>query len=817
MPVQVSYPGVYIDEQLSGSNTITPVSTSTAAFIGMARLGRLDTPTRVTNLTAFQKLYGTDASMGELVPQVGQFFLNGGSTAWITRIADATAAAAAVTLANEAGQPVLTLTALDAGTDGNLIRAEIDYDTPNPESSFNLTLYRRVVGPTGTVTRTGLETFTDLSINPASGRFIETVVNANSALVSVAVNGPAVAGIVAGVEGVSFSGLIFPVLDADAHTAIALRFGNNPAATRSITISLDGQPAIPVTFAQEVDLPTFLTGLTNAINTRLTTSGLIGTVTVTLRTQPNSVTGGRLLEIRSAGGGVVVSAAPPNDAASLLQLGVANGGLEISRWSRARPAPTGLVAHVHGAADDLQRLRSLASATQGQLASWTLTDPAFGANHTQAVAFTFPAQPMYAGTTFVPAAADTVVGSLLNVRQNLGLLATSIAANSANRWSARTQALRLALTPRFEGSDAGFDSRLTSAGGFDIGAAGELFEPPALPTDPTAYNVRAYTVGQTGGAGGAGPFQSASVAGNNGGFPQLADYEAAFAAIDREVDIFNIMVLPRALGQSDAIRTQLWGPASAFCQQRRAFLIVDPPSDNNAWADVNQATDPGTGIAPLRIGITLDHAAIYWPRLLAVVDGVQRAIDPSGTQAGLYARIDSSRGVWKAPAGLEANLLGVLGVEHRMTDADNGIINPQAVNALRIFPNGIVSWGARTMAGFDNSGNDDFKYVPVRRLTLLIEESLYRGLRFAVFEPNDEPLWARIRLAAGGFMNNLFRQGAFKGAKSSDAYFVKCDAETTTQNDIDLGIVNVVVGFAPLKPAEFVIVVIRQIAGQVQV
>jgi phage tail sheath protein FI len=97
-----------------------------------------------------------------------------------------------------------------------------------------------------------------------------------------------------------------------------------------------------------------------------------------------------------------------------------------------------------------------------------------------------------------------------------------------------------------------------------------------------------------------------------------------------------------------------------------------------------------------------------------------------------------------------------------------------------------------------------------------MEESLYRGLKFAVFEPNDEPLWAQIRLTAGAFMNNLFRQGAFQGQKARDAYFVKVDAETTTQNDINLGIVNVVVGFAPLKPAEFVVITIQQIAGQVQ-
>ena len=152
-----------------------------------------------------------------------------------------------------------------------------------------------------------------------------------------------------------------------------------------------------------------------------------------------------------------------------------------------------------------------------------------------------------------------------------------------------------------------------------------------------------------------------------------------------------------------------------------------------------------------------------------------------------------------------------------MSDRENGLINPQALNAIRVFPSGVVSWGARTMDGFDNSGNDDFKYIPVRRFTLFIEESLVRGLKFAVFEPNDEPLWAQIRLAVGAFMNNLFRQGAFAGRTTRDAYFVKVDSETTTQNDINLGIVNVVVGFAPLKPAEFVVITIKQKAGQVQV
>jgi phage tail sheath protein FI len=183
--------------------------------------------------------------------------------------------------------------------------------------------------------------------------------------------------------------------------------------------------------------------------------------------------------------------------------------------------------------------------------------------------------------------------------------------------------------------------------------------------------------------------------------------------------------------------------------------------------------------------------------------------------AGVMARTDGQRGVWKAPAGIDAGIAGIRGLEINLSDADNGAINPVGVNALRTFPIiGSVVWGARTMRGADALG-DDFKYLPVRRVTLFIEESLFRGTKFAVFEPNDEPLWAQLRLNIGAFMNNLFRQGAFQGQTPRDAYFVKCDKETTTQNDINLGVVNILVGFAPLKPAEFVVIKIQQIAGQI--
>jgi phage tail sheath protein FI len=188
---------------------------------------------------------------------------------------------------------------------------------------------------------------------------------------------------------------------------------------------------------------------------------------------------------------------------------------------------------------------------------------------------------------------------------------------------------------------------------------------------------------------------------------------------------------------------------------------------------------------------------------------------PCGAVAGVMARTDAQRGVWKAPAGQEATLIGVPQLSVSLTDAENGELNPLGVNCLRAFPIiGRVVWGARTLAGADQLGSE-WKYIPVRRTALYIEESLYRGTKWVVFEPNDEPLWAQIRLNVGSFMHDLFVQGAFQGKTPRDAYLVKCDKETTTQSDIDHGIVNILVGFAPLKPAEFVILKIQQLAGQI--
>jgi hypothetical protein len=218
-------------------------------------------------------------------------------------------------------------------------------------------------------------------------------------------------------------------------------------------------------------------------------------------------------------------------------------------------------------------------------------------------------------------------------------------------------------------------------------------------------------------------------------------------------------------------------------------------------------------------GSDAPNSALYFPWVRApdpLQSGALRPFPPCGYVAGVYARTDSSRGVWKAPAGSDASITGASGLLIAMSDPENGQLNPRAINCLRTLPvYGNVVWGARTLHGDDDRGSE-WKYVPVRRTALFIEESLYRGTKWVVFEPNDEPLWAQIRLNVGAFMQNLFRQGAFQGRTPREAYFVKCDRETTTQNDINLGIVNIHVGFAPLKPAEFVVLRIQQIAGQIE-
>lgn len=323
--------------------------------------------------------------------------------------------------------------------------------------------------------------------------------------------------------------------------------------------------------------------------------------------------------------------------------------------------------------------------------------------------------------------------------------------------------------------------------------------------DPGTTNATANS-GSDGGDLTAAQFSGAGMQANKNGIYAL-----------EKTDLFNLLCLP-PLTRGGDMPSSVYQDALTYCVARRAMLLVDPPA---AWS-ANKATAAAAAAAGLNgLGLTgpaARNAALYFPPLIEVDplhDGQLDTFVPCGAVAGIMARTDASRGVWKAPAGLDAALNGIQALAVNLTDPENGSLNPLGINCLRSFPvNGRVVWGARTLRGADQLA-DEYKYVPVRRLALFLEESLYRGTQWVVFEPNDEPLWSQIRLNVGAFMQNLFRQGAFQGKTPQEAYVVKCDKETTTQNDINLGIVNILVGFAPLKPAEFVIIKIQQMAGQI--
>ena len=272
--------------------------------------------------------------------------------------------------------------------------------------------------------------------------------------------------------------------------------------------------------------------------------------------------------------------------------------------------------------------------------------------------------------------------------------------------------------------------------------------------------------------------------------------------------IFNLLCIPAAAELADGGRA-VYETAAQYCFEKRAFLIVDiakrvdTVAEMMTWLNVT-----GSGLGK--------SSAVYFPRL-EIRDplnaGHRRNVASSGTLAGLYARTDTIEGVWKAPAGTEATLRGA-SVATTLNDQEQDELSALGINVLRSFPaHGNVAWGARTLDGADQNASE-WKYVPVRRTALFIKQSLYQGLDWVVFEPNDEPLWEDIRHTVGEFLHNLFRRGAFQGATPADAYFVKCDRDTTTQNDIDHGVVNILVGFAPLRPAEFIILEIQQSAGR---
>jgi Bacteriophage tail sheath protein len=754
MPVAVSYPGVYIEELPSGVRTITGVATSITAFVGYTTRGPVNQAIRILNFGDFERAFGGLHRDSELGYAVQQYFLNGGTDAYVVRVALG-AAIAAVSLKYDGSNEALLVSAANAGSWGNNLRVDIDYATSNPDSTFNLSVTRYELQG-GKFVPAETEQYRNLSMNSRSSMYAVNVVAGASKLIRVLLP----AGSPYTDRGYSLSGSLDP-------------FPSLTAGDTTITGIVDGTDLFRLVMTST---PNDIGGLITAVNAAIAAAGMNSRLNVD-RVNANGVNdaAGNFLKLMSNATGefssLQVTSASSNDAAAKLKLGLSNGGREKDGASFRRPMQTGTTSG---------DLTGVVNEVSGSI-QVAIDDNSTGA----------PVAILPTTTITLPA---TAVGPAL--RDQLETLLRGINNAAAQQATVQLSGSFLRVVP----------SAATPNASITFSTA----DPAAAPLTAAGYfvNVQQYSLG-TGATFGA---QSGAIVGADGTPPDgntiigsRAAKTGLYALLD--VDLFNIMAIPRTSQLSDTEAKSVIAAAVGLCAERRAFYLVDPDPTKSL-------TDIGNWAASLG---TSENAAIFFPRIQTAdpLDNFRlRSMATSGFIAGVFARTDSQRGVWKAPAGIDAVLRGAQGLSYLLTDPENGTLNPLGVNCLRNFPvYGNVVWGARTLQGDDRLASE-WKYIPVRRLALFIEESLYRGTQWVVFEPNDEPLWAQIRLNIGAFMNNLFRQGAFQGTTPRDAYFVKCDKETTIQNDINLGIVNIIVGFAPLKPAEFVIIKIQQIAGQ---
>lgn len=808
MAVSPTYPGVYVQEVPSGVHTIVGVSTSTTLFVGRAATGPMLQAIRINTYADFLRTFGDDAgTVSAMARYVRLFFLNGGSDCYIIRIANGWAKSSVTLRTDISGAEVLQVTAKNPGVLGDLLRAAVTYNTAAPDATFNLEVFRWQITATGTKTKTEREEFLNLSMDPASPNYAVTTLNQKSKLVDAAL-GAGYAGI-AQKRGFSLS---MAPWEATTNATFISSFNGLLATNDSFTISIAGKKpivvAIPATAVAGADYAAargdLATKLQAAIAAKVTSEGITGLpsppATVSVLKGPVAAAAGSettLIRIAANADGqdIRITAAPTRDITKLVGWGISNAGIEVGAFAAHRPAPTGITLKDSSGLEAADITTAPLIAYAGTLKS-ALTDVQLDQlDPTTGNLVIWPVS--FAGLPGTRVWLDST-GGKLGVLETLGKVRDAVNAYQASNptglfWKAEMWGYRLAFL-----DNSGDDNATVAGTGFTFlpGAAGTTMAAGFL------VDVRYFAFG----AGGTAGAQTPGTPGDDGTAPLASDYTAAYNVSRSDIDLFNLLVLPPdAAPAAGATLKDLWGEASALCDEERAFLIMDPEP---SWVDTQSAS---TGVNQLRIGLTKDHSAVYFPRVKIVENGREYIVGPAGAMAGLYARTDANRGVWKAPAGTEADVRGVLGVDVLMSDLQNGAINPMGVNAIRLFPEGVISWGARTMDGADAFASE-YKYIPIRRLALFIEESLYRGLKWAVFEPNDEPLWSSIRLNVGAFMQDLFRKGAFAGGRPSDAYFVKCDKETTTATDQNLGIVNIWVGFAPLKPAEFIVLYLQQIA-----
>lgn len=802
MPIQPTYPGVYIEELPSAVHTITGVATSITAFIGRALRGPVNVATTIESYADFERIFGGLWLESKLGYAVQDFFLNGGSQASVTRLYSPTQVdlqAAKVTVEQ--------------------IANTTDSTSPSTPKSLAAAMLAAVENAQTKAARDAASAVANAAEQEANRPSTDSVKNqANAAAQAMS---DAVQAVVNAKDNTSPS---TAQSLSQAMRTVANTYTADPAKSVADLVAKAAEAAAGKKGAATSDVQSAAQNAADAINKAA--QNVVNAKDTTSPSTPQSLVAAMQAVANQ-------STQDPDKTAATL---VASAADTESKYTPSVKSVQG-AAQAEADAYTQNLPTTIATLTVGGLPLIAASEGSWGEN-------------LRASIDFNNISLD--VANALGIPQNQ-LFNLTVSEDTPSGITERYQCLTVLDTPRRIDRVLAAQSQLVRWGEFDD--SGKFIPPPALPVLPpgatsvsdqvttaelalddarnmllrdrslgkdntTVSNDRALvTQAQTN----VDTLKAQDVVSDGNDLtinefigPGTQENKWGLYALE-QVDLFNLLCIPPYDPATDNVDPDLISIAAAYCEQRRAMLLVDSPVE---WTDANTAKKLFMDTTQDNVGTRSRNAALIFPRIVKpdiLKNNQMETYTASGAVAGIFARTDAERGVWKAPAGIDASLVGVSQLTVNLTDAENGLLNPLGINCLRFFPiYGPVVWGSRTLRGADAFA-DDYKYIPVRRLALFIEESLYRGTQWVVFEPNAEPLWASIRLNVGAFMQNLFRQGAFQGQTPRDAYLVKCDSETTTQNDIDQGIVNILVAFAPVKPAEFVVIQIQQMAGQIQV
>ncbi len=859
------HPGVFVEEKSSGVRPIEGVGTSTAAFIGVTAKGVPNKATFITSWAQFVRAFGDLIPSSYLPYAVSQFFNNGGKRCYIVRTLNVVSSVAASrTLADQetaTARPTLLVTAKGAGAWGNGLLVTVQNATSNPTAEFQLVI--ALDDPTNVV-----ELFDSLSMDPNSADYVETAINNVSDYITVKDLGPAAAASfsrkitnAALADPVPFVALetltlelpdgtinpqTFPgpltqsallaqltaawgplnkSVSLDASNFLVVQ-SNNPgfdnyfilggsstAAGRPLAglAGLSAGPAVGGTL-KSVSSPTFnLSAGNNVLNLKVhgntvptinlpntateTADSIVQALNTAFTTAPTNVNGA--LTAHKEGNQVVISTT---------NVGAADTTLEVIAGSTADTILT-LRNFDHSASPVNGFGRSEAAFVQSAPGPFALSD---GSNFTITVnngILPNPPNPPNIVVTVPLGAANianlaqataTEIATAINTASTAALGA-NIATVVTNRVvitqprKGNYYTLQVADGLKSPNIRLKFDTSLRS--GYSEGDEASPFLRPASNID----GLGVIQPWQLQGGDDGPPVGDTDYIGN-------ADLKTGIHGLDDVTDV-NFVAIPGIA--TPGVVSQAVG----YCGIRRdCVFIADSPGKTTKDTPI---TDPAhvADFLSNKITTKTSYGAFYYPWML-VSDPVgagknpTRYVPPSGFVAGMYARIDNTRGVWKAPAGTEANVIGPLDLEYSVTDSEQDILNPIGVNCIRKFPaSGLIIWGARTMGTLSDP---EWRYIPVRRYAIYLEQSIYRGTQWAVFEPNDQRLWAALTANISDFMMGEFRQGALAGTTPQQAFAVKCDADLNPDSEVNAGRVNMEVKFAPLKPAEFVIIRISQ-------